>query len=392
MLTELGVRKLTAKGGQRVEIWDEKIPGFGLRVAPSGTKSFVIMYYAAGRKRRLTLGRYPVLSLVDARRRALETLVKVASGSDPKGGEPASTLRYRFTDMVGEFVEAHCARHNRENHARETERILRSRFADAWSNRDIREIAKADVLKILDGAVRAGTPSAANHALAAIRKFYSWAVERGLVDANPCAGISRPASAVARERVLSSQELLAVWKGCEANPTPFAQIVQLLMLTAQRRGEVVGMRWSEIDWRAQSWSIPASRTKSNRAQVVPLSTLATSVLNAVSRINDELVFPARGNEDTTTSGFSKMKRQLDGRSQVSDWTLHDLRRSAATHMASLGVAPHVIERILNHTTGTFRGVAGIYNRFQYLPEMRAALELWAEHIGKLEDTETHSAT
>jgi integrase len=142
------------------------------------------------------------------------------------------------------------------------------------------------------------------------------------------------------------------------------------------------MRWKEIDWDARTWSIPAKRTKSNRAQVVPLSPLAVSVLETVPRINDELVFPPRGNEETTTSGFSKMKRRLDELSRVSDWTLHDLRRSAATHMASLGVAPHVIKRILNHTSGTFGGVAGIYNRFQYLPEMCEALGLWANHIVK----------
>lgn len=117
-----------------------------------------------------------------------------------------------------------------------------------------------------------------------------------------------------------------------------------------------------------------------------------SVLKAVPRVHDELVFPARGNASATMSGFSKLKRRLDDLSGVCDWTLHDLRRTAATHMAKLGVAPHVIERILNHTTGTLGGVAGIYNRFQYLPEMWAALELWAEHIGKLEDTEAHTAT
>jgi integrase len=176
--------------------------------------------------------------------------------------------------------------------------------------------------------------------------------------------------------VLSLDELAAVWKACEEVAQPFPQIVRLLTLTAQRRGEVVGMRWSEVDWSGRTWSIPAQRTKSNRPQVVPLSTFAVAILESVPRINDDLAFPARGREGTTTSGFSKMKRQLEERSRVTGWTLHDLRRSGATHMASLGVAPHVIERILNHTTGTFGGVAGIYNRFQYLPEMREALEKW----------------
>jgi integrase len=247
----------------------------------------------------------------------------------------------------------------------------------------VRELSKADVLKVLDGAVNAGTPSAANHALAAVRKLFSWAVERGLVTANPCSGISRPAPAEKRERVLSMAELGAVWSATETASVPFSQIVRLLMLTAQRRGEVVGMQWSELNLDAHTWSIPAKRTKSNRAQIVPLSQPVMLVISEIPRINEDLVFPARGNGGTTTSGFSKMKRALDECCQVVGWTLHDLRRSAATHMASFGVAPHVIERVLNHTTGTLGGVAGIYNRFQYLPEMRIALELWGEQVAKM---------
>ena len=383
MLTELAIRKVTAKGGQRVEIWDEKLPGFGLRASPAGTKTFVLMYYFGGRKRRMTLGRYPILSLTDARRKAIEMLAEVGRGADPVAGAPASRHEFRFADVVDRFVDAHCKRHNRESHARETERLLQVRFVSAWEDRDVRELSKGDVLKVLDGAVNAGTPSAANHALAAISKLFSWAAGRGLISANPCSGISRPAPATTRDRVLSMGELAAIWSATETTGAPFAQIVRLLLLTAQRRGEVVGMRWGELDLDARTWSIPAKRTKGNRVQVVPLSPLAISVISTIPRINEDLVFPARGNGEATTSGFSKMKRALDECCQVVDWTLHDLRRTAATHMASLGVAPHVIERILNHTTGTLGGVAGIYNRFQYLPEMRAALELWAEQVAKL---------
>ena len=143
------------------------------------------------------------------------------------------------------------------------------------------------------------------------------------------------------------------------------------------------MCWSEIDWINAIWNIPAGRTKSRRAHAVPLSHLALEVLKSAPKIHDEFVFPARGNDDATPSGFSKTKRRLDTYAGVSEWTLHDLRRTTATHLAGSGIAPHVIERILNHSTGILGGVAGIYNRFQYLPEMRAALELWAEQIGKL---------
>ncbi|MFN0135089.1 MAG: tyrosine-type recombinase/integrase [Phycisphaerae bacterium] len=383
MLTELAIRRLAPKGNARIELWDDKVSGFGVRVSPRGTKSFVLMYYAAGRKRRLTLGRFPTMSLASARKEAYLALSTIAEGSAPELPDKVATRTANLKTVIDEFVANHCARHNRPSHARETERLLRVRFATAWGERDVRSIGRGDVLQVLDAIVASGYPSAANHALVAIRKFFNWALERGLVDANPCTCVSRPAPVNSRERVLSSTELGAVWHGTQSLSAPFSQIVQLLVLTAQRRGEVAGMCWSEIDWNNAIWKIPAGRTKSRRAHAVPLSQLALEILKSAPKIHDEFVFPARGNDEATPSGFSKTKRRLDAYAGVTDWTLHDLRRTTATHLAGSGVAPHVIERILNHTTGTLGGVAGIYNRFQYQPEMRRALELWAEQIGKL---------
>jgi integrase len=383
MLTELTLRQATAKDGKRIEIWDEKIPGFGVRISPSGVKTFVMMYYAAGAKRRHSIGRYPVKSLVEARRDALTILKKVADGEDPRGDIAQSRNLYAFEQVVDEFVRLHCARHNRANHAQETERLLRTRFVASWAGRDIRDIGRADVLRVIDKAVEAGTPSLANHALAAIRKMLNWCIERGLLDANPCAHISRPSPLVSRERVLSDEEVGAVWLASRQLSTPFAQIVRLLMLTAQRRSEVAGMAWIEIDWSDRTWTIPSDRTKNKRVQTVPLSDLAIDILRGTPNLDRHVVFPARGNASNSPSGFSKMKRRLDQLSGVSDWTLHDLRRTVATHMARSGVAPHVIERILNHSTGILGGVAGVYNRFQYLPEMRCALDAWSCKLASL---------
>ena len=391
MLTELTIRKLTPKGNARIELWDDKMPGFGVRVSPRGTKSFVLMYYVAGRKRRLTLGRFPTMSLAKARKQAHEVLATIADGGEPELGGKATAPVATFDAVISEFVTGHCARHNRPSHARETERLLRDRFATVWGKHDARSITRGDVLQVLDAAVATGHLSTANHALSAVRKLFNWALERGLVDANPCTGISQPAPVHSRERVLSTTELAAVWHGTRSLSAPFSHIVQLLILTGQRRGEVAGLRWSEIDWINAVWSIPADRTKNKRAHAVPLSRLALDVVKSAPKIHDAFVFPARGNDEATPSGFSKTKRRLDAFAGVSEWTLHDLRRTTATHLASTGVAPHVIERILNHSTGILGGVAGVYNRFQYLPEMRAALEQWAEQIGKLA-SEYHQAS
>jgi integrase len=380
MLTELSIRNLTPKGNARTEVWDERLPGFGIRVSPTGTKSFILMYRAGGRKRRITLGRYPILSLADARRRALIALAQVANGADP---QPERSGGEGFGEVVAEFVRSHCAIHNRENTAREIERLLKVRFISAWHDRNIREIRTGDIIAVLDGILEAGTPGAANHAYAAIRRFFNWCVERGLLEVSPCARLQRPAPEQSRERTLTDEELAAIWRACEEVGYPYSQIVRLLILTMQRRNEVVGSSWSEIDLDQRLWTIPSVRTKTNRAHTLPLSACAVAIISSVPKIDDHFLFPARGNNERTFSGFAKLKRRLDAASGVSAWTLHDLRRTGATAMARLDIPPHVIERILNHSTGTLGGVAGIYNRFKYLPDMRRALSTWAEFVAAL---------
>ena len=378
-LTDISIRSLKVDPKDRYEVFDVKVPGFGVRVFPSGIKSFVLLYRTNGRPRRLTLGRYPVLSLAEARKLAQAALNRVAHGIDPQHEKDAAR-RAGFEVAVESFLNLHCRRYNRPNTARETARILASTFVKRWGRRDLTDIRRVDVMTVLDNLVEHGKPIAANQSLAAIRKFFNWAVERGLIEVSPCMGIKAPAPKHSRDRVLSDDELAAIWRSAKVVGYPFGCIVQLLILTAQRRGEVTGMRWSDIDLGASSWSIPAARTKSNRAQTLPLSPATSALISSMPQFDDDRVFPAQGESAQTFSGFSKSKRRLDALAGVSDWTLHDLRRTAATGMAKLGVTPHVVERILNHTTGTLGGVAGVYNRFGYLPEMRDALGRWTVHV------------
>ena len=382
-LTDLAIRGLSPPPGQRAEIWDSKVPGLGVRASGHGTKSWVLMYRFDGRKRRLGLGRYPTVSLAEARKLANNALNQVAHGIDPEPKILASSTAPTFANIIDQFVEKHCRQHNRANTAHETERILRSRFLPLWRDRLVAEISKSEVRECIEAIAKAGTPSAANHALAAIRKFFNWCVDQDLLVASPCDRLRKPAPASERERVLSDTELTAVWRATHALTGPYPAIIKLLVLTAQRRGEVTGMCWSEIDADNKTWTIPGRRTKNHTAHTVPLTSAALDVINALPRLHDDLVFPARGNDTSTFSGFSKLKRELDRVAGVSDFTLHDLRRTAATGMAKLGVSPHVVERVLNHASGTFAGVAGVYNRFAYLPEMRDALERWSAHLDGL---------
>jgi integrase len=381
-LSDLLIRKLKG-GAERIEVWDAKLPGFGVRVSPTGTKSFVLLYRFAGSPRRLTLGRYPVLALAEARQLAREALNQVARGIDPQQGKKRKTAPPSFAGIVEEFVRVHCERRNRGRTRTETARILRFDFVSRWPRRDAQDITRKDVLAVLDSIVERGSPVAANNALSAIRKFFNWCLERGLIEGNPCNAIKKPTKPVARDRVLSDDELRSVWKASEAIGYPFGPLVQLLILTGQRRNEVTSMRWPDIDFEPAIWSIPGEFTKNGKPHLVPLAPAVVARISSLPRLHETLVFPARGNANATFSGFSKLKTRMDELSGVSGWTLHDLRRSAATHLGRLGVAPHVVERILNHASGSFRGVAGVYNRFHYLPEMREGLERWAQHIEQL---------
>lgn len=383
LFTDLMLRKLTSDGADRVEVWDERIPGFGLRVSKTGTKTFMLMYRHRGRARRMTLGRFPVLSLADARDKASAALRQVSGGSDPSlEAEKRNDASYQFDAVVDDYVLRHCKVHNKPSTARESERSLKKHFVSQWRKRDIRDIQPAHINEIIDSLMDKGTPSEANHALGVIKTLFRWCVDRDMLEVSPCLKVRKPGKLVSRSRVLTDDELVRVWRSFEAEGYPFGYMGKLLVLTGQRRGEVTEMRWNQIDDKRKTWTIPATLAKNNREHVLPLSDAAMVILRSVPRLSDERVFPARNNDTNAISGFTRAKLRFDKLSGVSEWTIHDIRRTVATGLAQLGVAPHVIERVLNHISGTFAGVAGVYNRFQYQDEMRAALEAWATHVEK----------
>jgi integrase len=219
----------------------------------------------------------------------------------------------------------------------------------------------------------------ASRARSALSALFAWSMGQGLAEANPVVGTNQPKTPPSRDRVLDDSELAAIWSTC--GDDDFGRIVKLLMLTGARRTEVGGMMWGELDLDRGTWIIPAQRTKNGRQHTLPLSALAVSVIKAIpQRVDRDCLFGERG-----TSGFcswATAKAALDARlgGQVAKWTLHDIRRSCATHMANLGVQPHVIECVLNHHSGFRAGVHGTYNRNPYLAEMKMALQVWSEHV------------
>lgn len=382
-LTDLKLRKLKPST-ERIDVWDARVQGFGVRVAPSGTKTFVFMYRLYGKKRRMSLGRFPTMTLANARAKAHELRALVEKGEDPH--TPRPTRNDSFAAALDDFLELHCARFNKPSTQRTTKSLLTNECLPPWGDRPVSSITRQDINAVLDKMVARGVPGAANHAYAAMSKFFSWSLSRDLIVANPFIGVARPAKLIARDRVLTNAELKAVWSAATDTGYPFGNIVQLLILTGQRRGEVANMQWDHLDVDDAVWSIPAALTKNSQPHTVPLSPPALEILQSIPRLHEQFVFPAKGRTNTSFSGFGKCKQRLDlliaaaNQEPLAPWKLHDLRRTADTGMAALGTQPHVIERVLNHISGTFAGVAGTYNRYDYLDEMRDALKQWADHV------------
>ncbi len=366
-----------------MDIRDRRIPGLLLRVSPGGTRTYYVWYRIGRSARRLKLGRSDIMGLAEARQLAKAALKLVAQGYDPAAEKQRSRIDYEarlFPTIVESFVANHAKRKNKD--WRETERLLLREFSSRWSKLRLDEITRHDIYAVLDGIVLRGSPGSANHALAAVRKLFNWSVERGYIERSPCDGIKPPAKLNSRDRVLTDDELVRVWIGAEQMGFPYGRILQLLFLTGLRLGEVSGLRWGEVNLSQRSLTLPAARNKSGRDHVLPLTDLLAEFLGGLPRRHPDLIFPARGS-DRPASGHSKWKQVIDCRSGVLSWRQHDIRRTVSSGMARLGIHPHVIERIQNRRTGSLGGVAGIYNRYGYLPEMREALEIWGSHVMKL---------
>jgi integrase len=216
---------------------------------------------------------------------------------------------------------------------------------------------------------------AADRGRSSLSAFYTWCIGAGIANDNPVSGTFKHSEDKSRERVLTDAELVKIWNAAPAND--YGRIVKLLMLTAQRRDEIGELKWAEISDEGDMISLPSSRTKNNRPHNIPLSPQARTLLGALEIDGRDNVF---GRGQNGYSGFSRSKEDLDEACGVTGWTLHDLRRTAATRMSDLGVQPHIVEAVLNHVSGHKAGVAGIYNRSTYAAEKRAALDLWGNHI------------
>jgi integrase len=387
-LTQRLVDSLTLPVGKIDAVYyDDELPGFGLRLRAGGGRGFVVQYKLGTKHRRMTLGSTAQIRLDAARDRARDILAAVRLGHDPAGDKQEA--RVRAADTCAAVVQRYLARAKERLRARSYSAAEHA-LLNLWKPLQTLSIAKVDrrtVAAHLGTIVDARGPAAADRARAVLSAFFVWAMREGLVETNPVIGTNRPNKSKGRERVLTKDELRQIWQA--AGDGAFGVIVKLLILTGQRRAEIGSLRWSEIDPVGRLIRLEAARVKNGKAHDVPLSAPAMALLQAIAGGTDtgNFVF---GRSAVGFTGFGAPKKDLElrlgaarvdaGDEPMTPWVIHDIRRSVATHMAELGVQPHIIEAILNHTSGHKAGVAGIYNRATYEREKRQALDLWADHI------------
>jgi integrase len=365
--------------------WDSALPGFGVKVTPKGRKVFVALYRtggAASKLRKYTIGPYGRVTLHQARAVAQKVFAARLEGRDPAAEKRESKRRIvadRIEDLLETFIDQ---RLSQNRSGAEIARLLRREMGKAWAGRSIHEITKRDVVAVVSTIEQRGAPVAANKALKSIKTFMRWCVGRAILDESPAEGVPAPAKEVARDRVLSDDELASVILAARQVDDRYGGIVELLALTGQRREEVARLAWDELDLTQRTWTIPKLRTKNAKPHIVQLSDQAIAVLRRMQKHTH--VFAVHGTK--SFQDFTSAKRRLDELSQVTGWRLHDLRRTCVSGMARLGIAPHVADKILNHQSGTISGVAAVYQRHEFLSERKDALERWGAHVSKIVTT------
>ncbi|ORJ61300.1 tyrosine-type recombinase/integrase [Geothermobacter hydrogeniphilus] len=359
-------------------------PGLYLRVSPSGGKSFVTLYTFDGKQHWHTIGKFPAMSLATARRKLEEIQNLIADGKDPLQIKLEEKTNRINAPTVQEFVEVYLKKWAEPNKksAKEDRRILEKDIIPKWGNRKLAGITRPEIISLLDEVAVRG-PIMANRTLAVIRKMFNFAIKRGVLELSPCQNIEAPGKEVRKDRVLSFEEIKALWTIEFTDITRRALLT--ILATAQRPGEVTAMRWEEIsdDW----WTIPADKAKNGRMHRVFLNDTAKSLLGPVRKRG--FVFPSRAEgQPINPNALARALRQRKARickepndGELSfDFTPHDLRRTSASHMASLGTSRLVIAKILNHAE---HEVTAVYDRYGYDREKQIALEAWGRKLSQV---------
>ena len=367
--TDKTLRGLKLPASGQVDVWDTVLPCFGVRIGRK-TKTFFVGVRLNGRYRRITLGRYDRLSLKDARDKARDIINDAQSGITPE-----LKKKREAKGTFGAVAEAFMTDYASEHRTRSEMQRMISSYLKEWHDRSMVEITRGEIKELLRVKARTA-PIMANRLLSLITKIFNWAVKEELIESSPAMRIDYPGQETERERSLSANEIRTAWTAFDKLGYPFGTIYKMALVTGQRRGEIAGMKWTEIN--AEGWKLPGERAKKGKGHLIPLSSLAGEILNDAPQIG-ELVF--RSHRDAPVRNWSKVAtrlRKLCG--PMEPWHLHDLRRTFATHLRSLGVDRLVVSKLLNHAEA---GITKVYDRYSADPEKTAAMERWANRLQEI---------
>ena len=390
--------KLTPRA-KRYAVLDSRRPGLYLTVMPTGLKVWNVRYYVDGKAWRYRLGAWPTFGIDAARRAATNTLQAVANGTNPQ----ADRLQQRIKHALGldraetvafawaQYERKHVNKKLKPSTAREIRRIGKLHILPRIGKRNLAEVTPREC-KALVERVAEHAPVGSNRTQAVLHAFFAWCIDELWIAKNPCAGLKKPTSEKHRKRrrILSEREIKWLWKACTTVGFPWGPMLQIAILSGGRRGEVAGMRWEEMDIVARLWSIPDTRTKNHRPHTVHIGDLFKSILDAIPQRADGFVFTTN---KRPPSGFSKGKKRIHAEmltlsaaefeGPIANWTIHDLRRTCASHMARLpGVNLATISLCLNHWE-EIGGLKEIYIVHDQAAATREAFKLWNDHVAKI---------
>jgi integrase len=374
-ITKAAADRFKAKTG-RVDHFDSSYPGLALRVSDSGRKAWTYFFRLKNGKvklHRMTLGVYPAMSVEQAHQAWREAYDFVQAGRDPRAAGAVGAAAP--TDIEGVIEEWIKKDQSKFRTAQVVKRRMQLYVIPSWKHRDVREISRRNCLDLIDSIADRGTVIAARRVHAHLHRFFNWCIGRGIIDANPLLNAEKPGSEVSRDRVLDEVELVAVWRAASEIAAPYRDAVRLLILTGARRAEISSLRWDEI--RDGAISLEGARTKNGKPHIIPLSAPARAVLGGLER-KGEFVFTITGAVPIVNWG--RAKKALDEISGITDWRIHDIRRTVATGLQKLGTPLTVTEAVLGHVSGSRGGIVGVYQRHDYVAEKASALESWGARV------------
>ena len=381
--TDRQIKSLKPKE-ERYEVWETNGKGFGLRVAPTGRKSFIFLYKFQGTSRRITFGHYPKISLAVAHSAHANSRQLLEGGSDPATVEQDAKEESRRSPSIRRLVEEYIEKYAkpRKRSWKEDERILNKDVVSRWGKKKAQDITRRDIILLLDEIVERGASIQANRTLAAIRKMYSFAMGRGILDSSPCVAIPSPSKENRRDRVLNEEEVRTFWERLDSakREKTTALALKLQLITSQRKGEVAGAEWKDFDLKNSWWTIPAEKAKNGFPHRVPLSSLAMEILGELGQMtgDSEWLFPSpRDRQHIAETSIDHAVRINADHFKIAHFVPHDLRRTAASMMTGSGVQRLTISKILNHVES---GVTAVYDRHGYDKEKQVAINSWANKL------------